>query len=102
MTGRVAVGSVSLSDQNWLFRLVNRSGAVSPATRATPSINPVRIPCRAAGTTTVIIVRVLVAPRASDASRRELGMARTKCSVPRSPIGIIDQKSVAEGNGGDL
>src|SRR5580698_6789095 len=57
--------------------------------RATPRIIPVKIPCRAAGTMTVRIVRVLLAPKASDPSRIEFGMERKNCSVVRRPMGII-------------
>ena len=45
-------------------RMVNSSGAVSPAARATASSAPLTIPPIAAGSTTVSVTRALVAPRA--------------------------------------
>ena len=45
-------------------RMVKISGAVSPAARATASSAPLTMPPRAAGSTTVIVTRDLVAPRA--------------------------------------
>src|SRR5581483_4089871 len=49
--------------------MVNSSGAVSPAARATASSEPLTIPEMAAGRTTVMIVRARLAPRARLASR---------------------------------
>ena len=45
-------------------RMVNSSGAVSPAARATASRTPETIPPIAAGSTTVSVTRDLLAPRA--------------------------------------
>ena len=45
-------------------RMVNSSGAVSPAARATASSAPETMPPTAAGSTTVSVTRALVAPRA--------------------------------------
>ncbi len=45
-------------------RMVNSSGAVSPAARATASRAPLTIPPIAAGSTTVMVTRALVAPSA--------------------------------------
>src|SRR5690242_11526063 len=45
-------------------RMVNSSGAVSPAALATASSAPLTIPPIAAGNTTVIVTRDLVAPSA--------------------------------------
>ena len=45
-------------------RMVNSSGAVSPAARATASSAPLTMPPIAAGSTTVTVTRALVAPRA--------------------------------------
>ena len=45
-------------------RMVNSSGAVSPAARATASRAPLTMPPIAAGSTTVTVTRALVAPRA--------------------------------------
>ena len=45
-------------------RMVNSSGAVSPAARATASRAPLTMPPIAAGSTTVTVTRDLVAPSA--------------------------------------
>src|SRR5215471_13417856 len=45
-------------------RMVNNSGAVSPAALAMASSAPLTIPPIAAGSTTVTVTRALVAPRA--------------------------------------
>src|SRR5215472_12443918 len=45
-------------------RMVNNSGAVSPAALAIASKAPLTIPPIAAGSTTVMVTRALVAPRA--------------------------------------
>jgi len=45
-------------------RMVNSSGAVSPAARATASSAPLVMPPTAAGKTTVNVTRALVAPSA--------------------------------------
>ena len=45
-------------------RMVNSSGAVSPAARATASSAPLTMPPTAAGSTTVSVTRALVAPSA--------------------------------------
>ena len=48
VTGRLDIGCARLSDQLRLPRLVNSSGAVSPAMRATASSTPVTMPSFAA------------------------------------------------------
>ena len=50
--------------------IVNSRGAVSPAARATASSAPETMPGRAAGNTTVRIVRLFDVPSAYEASRR--------------------------------
>ena len=47
VTGRFAIGALTSRLQNWLDKAVNRSGAVSPAMRATASKTPVTMPARA-------------------------------------------------------
>ena len=89
MTGSEAVGWSRSVAQNWLLKLVNSSGAVSPATRATPRIMPVMMPCLAAGTTTVQDRARLAGAQRQRPSRSESGTARRNCSVARRPIGII-------------
>src|SRR5580658_7226202 len=89
MAGRVAVGWAQPGLQNWLPNAVNSSGAVSPDTRARFSIIPEIRPRMAAGTTTVAMVRDLVAPKAMAPSRRAPGTDFRNSSVERSAIGII-------------
>jgi hypothetical protein len=52
---------------------VKRIGAVSPAARPILKIAPVRIPGRAVGKTTFLIVCHFVAPKAKEASLKEEG-----------------------------
>src|SRR5262249_17810536 len=52
VTGRLAIGAPRSTDQNWLDSAVKRSGAVSPAIRATASSTPVSTPARAARSVT--------------------------------------------------
>ena len=73
--------------------IVNSSGAVSPAARATASSAPLVMPGRAAGSTTVRVVRERLAPRARLASRRSSGTRRSISSVERMTIGSIRQAS---------
>ena len=51
-------------------------GAVSPAALATANIAPVRMPGTACGSTLCLIVCHLVAPKASDPSRKDFGTLR--------------------------
>ena len=53
-TGRFAIGAFMSVLQNWLLSTVKRSGAVSPAMRATASMTPVSMPCAAARYATAI------------------------------------------------
>src|SRR6516165_2937472 len=89
MEGRVAVGCLQPGLQNWLPSAVNKSGAVSPATRAKFNIIPEISPRIAAGTTTVAIVRDLVAPSAIAPSLKDTGTDFRNSSVERRAIGII-------------
>src|SRR5581483_1497504 len=60
--------------------------------RAAPMVNssgPLTIPERAAGRTTVMIVRARLAPRARLASRRPAGTSRRISSVERMTIGSM-------------
>ena len=67
---KICDGSEVLAPLNTLrftavtVRMVNSSGAVSPAARATASRAPLTIPPSAVGSTTVTVTRALVAPRA--------------------------------------
>ncbi len=56
-TGRLAIGAFKLLLQNWLLSAVNSSGAVSPLMRAIANSNPVTMPLRAAGYSTLKMVR---------------------------------------------
>ena len=61
---------------------VKRSGAVSPAARATASVVPVRMPLSVVGRTTPSTVRQRLTPRARLASRSETGTrASTSCAA---------------------
>ena len=64
VTGRLAIGSVRLEVQNWLFSAVNSSGAVSPEMRATASSTPVTTPARAARSVMLMITFHFGAPSA--------------------------------------
>ncbi len=74
---------------NWLPSAVNRSGAVSPATRATESRLPVTMPGRAVRSTMVRLVRQRGYPSARAASRSEFGTSLISSSVVRMTIGTI-------------
>src|SRR2546430_9058487 len=63
------------------YAAVNMMGAVSPATRAIPRIDEVKIPGRAYGKTFFRIVCHLVAPSASEPSRNPFGTARNDSSL---------------------
>ncbi len=71
--------------------IVNSSGAVSPAARATASSTPDRMPGSAAGSTTVRMVRAWLDPSARLASRRSSGTSFSISSVERMTIGSIRQ-----------
>ena len=86
-----AIGCVRLVDQKRLLNAVKSSGAVSPATRASATRMPVRMPGSAAGTMTLKTARLRVAPRASAPSRRPPGTSRSNSSVVRTTIGIISK-----------
>ena len=74
--------------QNWLLRAVNSNGAVSPLMRAIASSRPVTMPLRAAGYSTLTVVRHGYAPRAADASFMPSGTRLRMSSVVRTTIGI--------------
>src|SRR2546428_431178 len=73
MTGSDAVGWSQPGLQKRLLSAVKRSGAVSPATRASERRSPVVMPREAAGMTTRTIVTQRGAPSASADGRRERG-----------------------------
>src|ERR1700679_487039 len=75
--------------QNWLLKDVNKSGAVSPATRAIDNKTPVKIPFLAVLITMLRIVFHSGIPKAQEASRSEWGISLTNSSVVRVTIGII-------------
>ena len=57
MIGRDAIGALKLVERNWLLSAVKSSGAVSPLMRAMASNRPVTMPLRAAGYSTLNVVR---------------------------------------------
>src|SRR3954449_12130458 len=75
---------------------VNRSGAVSPAARATASSEPVIRPGSAVGTTMRNTTRQRCAPRASAASRSDSGTRLSTTSAARATIGSISSASAID------
>src|SRR5450759_2368284 len=75
---------------------VNMIGAVSPAARDRPRIEPVTTPGAAAGRTTRYVVRQRDAPSASDAWRRSLGTCRSASSVAVMMTGSVRHASVSD------
>src|SRR5450759_3261902 len=75
---------------------VNMMGAVSPAARERPRIEPVTTPGAAAGRTTLYVVRQREAPSASDACRRSLGTCRSASSVAVMITGSVRHASVSD------
>src|SRR6059036_2596890 len=71
MFGTACDGSVCT--RSGKIEVVKRSGAVSPAARATASSAPVIMPLRAVGTTTESVVLQRLAPSASPASLTDSG-----------------------------
>ncbi len=86
-TGRAAIGSFSRHPQYGFTKAVKRSGAVSPAMRASDTRTPVRMPLRAAGRTTPRVVRQRVKPSARAPSLISRGTRRTISSVVRVTMG---------------
>src|SRR5215472_17830045 len=89
ITGNDAVGWFQPGLQKRLPKAVKSKGAVSPATRARAKRMAVIMPRYAAGTTTLAMVRHLLAPRAMEPSRRARGTECRNSSVLRKVIGII-------------
>ena len=88
--GRASIGfEKSPTFTSRLPRAVNRSGAVSPAARATASMIPVRMPGSPVRTTTDRTVRQVGIPSASEASRSDPGMRRRISSVVRMMTGAM-------------
>ena len=75
--------------QYWLPNAVNSSGAVSPATRANASMQPVIIPGMAVRRLTDIAVRHFGTPSPKAASRIACGTVASISSVVRVIVGII-------------
>src|SRR5439155_19380617 len=75
---------------------VKRSGAVSPATRATARVVPVRMPPTVWGSTMLSVVRQRGTPSASEASRSEPGTRARISIVARATSGSIRHASANE------
>src|SRR6188768_1280296 len=88
-----AVGSFKPLLQNGLLNAVNKSGAVSPATRAIASITPVAIPGAAVRSITRKVARHLGTPSPSAASRSDSGTNLSSSSVVRVTVGNISTAS---------
>ena len=73
-------GSNKLSGMSAAPPATIKTTMVSPITRLNPSITPVAIPEKAAGTVTVVSVSQCVAPSARDDSFRLLGTERRASS----------------------
>ena len=67
--------------------VVNSSGAVSPATRATPSTAPVISPPIAVGSTMRVTIRQRRRPSASPASFSDPGTSASTSCAERATIG---------------
>src|SRR6478609_3571697 len=91
--GSEAVGSFKPLLQNGLLNAVNKSGAVSPATRATASITPVAMPGAAVRSITRTVARHLGTPSPSAASRSDSGTNLSSSSVVRVTVGNISTPS---------
>ena len=83
------MGSFRLVLQNSLPKAVKSSGAVSPATRAKASMQPVMMPGEAVLTVMESTERQLGTPRPSAASRTACGTISSISSVVRQTVGII-------------
>src|SRR5581483_536910 len=92
-SGSAFIDDVGSNFRNWLPNAVNRSGAVSPAARATDRSAPVITPAVAAGTISWSDTRQRGSPSARPDSRRPGGMRRTALSVVRITIGSISTAS---------
>src|SRR5262249_14724143 len=89
-TASDGVGSIGLGVSQYLLNsAVNKSGAVSPAARATASITPVSRPGRAVGSTTFQTTCVWVQPIPMAASRMRCGTILIACSAVKRIVGSI-------------
>src|SRR5215475_12537851 len=95
VTGRLAIGWASDTDQNWFESAVNSNGAVSPAMRATASSTPVITPACAARSVTDLVTRHFGEPNANAASRRLFGTRISMFSVVRTTTGITISASAS-------
>ena len=95
-------GSVVISPPNrfafveTMYPAVMSSGAVSPMTRAIARIEPETMPESAVRNTTLVMVRCLVTPSASDASRRSFGTILSISSVVFTTVGIMSSDSATD------
>ena len=85
----MAMGSFNLKLQNWLPKAVKSSGAVSPATRAKASMQPVMIPGEAVRRLIDMTVLHFGTPRPRAASRIAWGTVASISSVVRVMVGTI-------------
>ena len=94
VTGSVGKALVT-SVETWFAAIeeVKRSGAVSPATRATAITTPVRMPPIAVGRMMLTVVRQRVTPSARLASRRLRGTISSTSCVARATMGSISTAS---------
>src|SRR5579871_5313376 len=83
------MGSLRFTLQNELPRAVKISGAVSPATRANASMQPVMMPGDAVRTDMERTDRQFGKPKPRAASRIAFGTINSISSVVRQTVGII-------------
>ena len=72
------------------------SGAVSPMTRATARIDPETMPGSAVRNTTLVMVRCLVTPSASEASRNSFGTILSISSEDLHTVGSMSSASATD------
>ncbi len=94
--GREFSLSLGLNEVAFWLEIVNSSGAVSPAARATASSAPVSSPARAVGSTTRTTIRQRGDPRARAASRRESGTRSRTTSAERVTTGSMSSARATE------
>lgn len=98
--GSASIGWLNPWKKYVLPMIVSSIGAVSPAIRAIARSAPVINPWRAAGKTTRRVVIHRCAPKASDASRTEVGTSLSDSSVVLATMGIImNERATAPASG---
>src|SRR5207248_3017078 len=97
-SGSAAVGWSGLKFQYWLPNAVNSNGAVSPATRANASSNPVTTPGSAVRKVMESVLRHCGIPNPSAASTMACGTSNTISTAARR-LGRVRKESKVERSG---